>query len=236
MFCVLKNNRTPQWYRGGCHSNQQAGFTLIEVVLAMTLLSVMIVLLFGTLRTSAQSWEGGEGRVAQASEAALVYQFFRRHLSVTQALWQDFDPDQGRIFSFVGKSDALQFVSPLPASAARPGLQMFTVYLRQRNDDRQLVVAVHPFFPETDGQTMRDEDVVILKHVSHFQLSYFGMDPFSGASGWQDDWLDRDSLPQLVRIRVVRDNELYWPDMYIALRVASGTSPEFADGMEMGVN
>ncbi len=217
-------------------SKNQAGFTLIEIMLAMTLLSVMMVLLFGTLRISAQSWEAGEGKVAQSGEAALVYQFFRRHLGVTQPLWQDFNPDQERAFSFVGRPDALQFVSPLPASAARPGLQMFSVYLRQMGGDKWLTVAVQPFFPEAEEQTAQDEGVVILKHVNSFQVGYFGMDPVSGTNGWQDEWVDKEALPRLVRIRIVRDNELYWPDMFIALKAAADTAvdPEFSDGIDQG--
>ncbi len=216
-------------------SNKQTGFTLIEIMLAMTLLSVMMVLLFGTLRISAQSWEAGEGKVAQVGEAALVYQFFRRHLGVTQPLWQDFNPELEQAFSFVGRSDALQFVSPLPASAARPGLQLFTVYLRQMGGGKWLTVSVQPFFPVAEGQAAQDEGVVILKHVNSFQVSYFGMDPLSGTSGWQDEWVDREALPRLVKIRIVRDNELYWPDMFIAIRAAADTAdPEFSGGIEQG--
>ena len=33
------------------------GFTLIEVLIAMTLLSIMVVLLFASLRICAESWE-----------------------------------------------------------------------------------------------------------------------------------------------------------------------------------
>ncbi|MFI3120724.1 MAG: type II secretion system protein, partial [Methylococcaceae bacterium] len=38
---------------------RQSGFTLIEVLIAMTLLSIMVVLLFASLRICAQSWEQG---------------------------------------------------------------------------------------------------------------------------------------------------------------------------------
>lgn len=39
------------------------GFTLIEVLLAMTLLSVMMTLLFVSLKICAESWEKGEKKI-----------------------------------------------------------------------------------------------------------------------------------------------------------------------------
>ena len=62
------------------------GFTLIEVLIAMTLLGVMVVLLFSSLRIAAESWEAGETKTAQVNQKAVVYQFFKRHLSSIRPL------------------------------------------------------------------------------------------------------------------------------------------------------
>jgi general secretion pathway protein J len=215
------------------HFCRQKGFTLIEIMMAMTLLSIMMVLLFGALRISAQSWEIGEGKVAQVSETAMVYQFFRRHLAVVQPLWQDFSEDEERVFSFIGKGDSVQFVSPLPASAARPGLQLFTVFLQQENDDNVLKVAIKPFFPSSDDEDWQDEDVVILTNVRLFQISYFDSDPLSESGGWQQEWVDKETLPSLIKIRIARGNELYWPDMVIPVKLSTAESnPEFSADSE----
>ncbi len=53
------------------------GFTLIEVLIAMTLLSIMVVLLFSSLRICAQSWEQGENKITEVNEVAVVYNFFQ---------------------------------------------------------------------------------------------------------------------------------------------------------------
>ncbi|HEY8220174.1 MAG TPA: prepilin-type N-terminal cleavage/methylation domain-containing protein, partial [Methylobacter sp.] len=60
---------------------RNAGFTLIEVLIAMTLLSLMVVLLFSSLRICAQSWEQGENKIAEVNEVAVVYNFFQKHLA-----------------------------------------------------------------------------------------------------------------------------------------------------------
>ncbi|MCK4841551.1 MAG: prepilin-type N-terminal cleavage/methylation domain-containing protein, partial [Methylococcales bacterium] len=89
------------------------GFTLLEVMLAMTLLSIMVVLLFTTLAICAESWNKGENKIAQVNEKAVVYRFFKRHLPAIKPLWDDFSNDE-RVFSFQGQSDNFQFVSVFP--------------------------------------------------------------------------------------------------------------------------
>ncbi len=59
---------------------QAQGFTLIEVLIAMTLLSMMMVLLFASLKICADSWEKGENKINEVNEFAVVYYFFNQHL------------------------------------------------------------------------------------------------------------------------------------------------------------
>ena len=62
----------------------QPGFTLIEVLLAMTLLSVMMTLLFASLKICAESWEQGEKKINEVNEIAAAVNFFQRHLTVAK--------------------------------------------------------------------------------------------------------------------------------------------------------
>ncbi|MCX7073652.1 MAG: prepilin-type N-terminal cleavage/methylation domain-containing protein [Methylococcales bacterium] len=103
------------------------GFTLIEVLIGMTLLSLMVVLLFSSLAIGAKSWEQGEKKIANVNEIAVVQHFFNLHLPHATPQWNDFDSEKERVFSFQGKKDALQFVAGFPASAQRSGLQLFNL-------------------------------------------------------------------------------------------------------------
>ncbi len=65
---------------------EEKGFTLIEVLIGLTLLSIMVVLLFTSLKICADSWERGEKKIASVNEMAVVYHFFQEHLSVTKPI------------------------------------------------------------------------------------------------------------------------------------------------------
>lgn len=228
------------------------GFTLIEVLIAMTLLSIMVVLLFSSLRICAQSWEQGENKITEVNEVAVVYNFFQRHLSLAMPLWNDFT-DKGGIntvnqpgigaaipmdganaagqsengaameksFSFQGSKQSLQFVSVFPASAGRSGMQLFSVQPQEQDGEQTIKVSITPFFPVADGEQWHQEEVVLLKHVSDFSLSYFGVAEGASESSWQDEWLKRDAQPRLVKINIGTTNGVFWPEMIVELKISS---------------
>ncbi|MFI3154679.1 MAG: prepilin-type N-terminal cleavage/methylation domain-containing protein [Methylococcaceae bacterium] len=213
-------------------SSRQYGFTLIEVLIAMTLLSIMVVLLFSSLRICAQSWEQGENKITEVNEVAVVYNFFQRHLSSAIPLWDDFTKKEERTFSFQGKKQSLQFVSAFPASAGRSGMQLFSIEQQQEDDEQVIKVTLTPFFPAAEGEEWQSEEVVLLRHVSDFSLSYFGVAVDDGGeNSWQDEWLERDAQPQLVKISISTENGVFWPEIIIELKVAGG-----AGGEDLGAN
>lgn len=203
--------------------NKLAGFTLIEVLLAMTLLSIMVALLFGSLKICSESWNKGETKIAQVNEMAVVYQFFKRHLPSTQPLWDDFSAEE-RKFSFQGGEDRLQFLSVFPASAERKGLQIFELVF-DKADQRLVKVILKPFYPVSDDQ-QEPEEVILLEHVEKFEISYFGKEKADSEGEWSEQWMERGHLPILVKIKIELENQSFWPEMIFALKL-SVVSPEF---------
>jgi general secretion pathway protein J len=197
---------------------ESKGFTLIEVLIAMTLLSIMVVLLFSSLKICADSWEKGESKITDVNEIAVVYNFFQRHLSEAKPLWNDFTEEE-RTFSFQGKAQFLQFVSAFPASADRSGLQLFSIDLQEEDNEQVIKVTLTPFFPVSEGEEWHKEEVNLIKHVSDFNMVYFGSDDGVSEGSWQEEWLDKEVVPRLVKISIKLENEIYWPEMIIDLRV-----------------
>lgn len=199
------------------------GFTLIEVLIAMTLLGIMVVLLFSSMKTCAESWQKGEAKIAQVNDTAVVYQFFQHHLTTALPLWDDFTEKDSRTFSFQGKHDEIQFVSSFPASAKKTGLQLFSLKLMKDGEGQFIQVSITPFFPSAEGEEWRKEEVILLNHVSSFSLSYFGSEDTQGEGFWQDVW-QQESQPRLIKINIERDDGAYWPDMLFELKFAGTPS------------
>lgn len=193
------------------------GFTLIEVLLGMTLLGIMMTLLMTTIVTCVRSWDAGEKKITQVSEAGAVYRFFSRYLANARPLWDDVAEQEPRVFSFQGQTQSLAFVSTFPASATRSGLQRFSIDWTREADDSVLKVTITPFV-FSDGSVDEFEEIVLLRQVNDFRIDYFGQDAVSGVEAWQEQWLQKESLPRLVKISIVQ-GESIWPEMTIAFKL-----------------
>lgn len=195
------------------------GFTLLEVMIAMTLLSIMVVLLFSSLRVGAESWDKGERKIADVNEKAVVYQFFKRHLTATRPLWDDFSDDD-RVFSFQGEGDKIQFVSVFPASASRKGIQLFEVAY-DRADKGSIVISLKPFYPTASEEEWEQENEILLTNVKKFEIEYFDIDLEAKDGEWIDDWQGKERLPALVKIKIVLKDHGFWPEMVFDLKLSA---------------
>jgi general secretion pathway protein J len=200
------------------HRKASTGFTLIEVLIAMTLLGIMVVLLFSSMKICADSWQKGEDKIAEVNDVAVVYQFFQNHLATAKPLWDDFSEQNNRVFAFQGKNQGLQFVSAFPASAKKSGLQLFSLKLMKDGDGQLIQVSITPFYPVAEGEEWRKEDVTLLRHVRHFSLSYYNLDDPQTEGVWQEDWLGLETQPRLVKIKIERDDGNFWPEMIVELK------------------
>lgn len=203
------------------------GFTLIEVLIAMTLLGVMVVLLFSSLRIAAESWEAGESKTAQVNQKAVVYQFFKRHLTSIRPLPMLDNQQEGEVESlqaFAGYSQSLRFAGALPASSARKGIQLFKVFL---NPDKSstLMVSLTPY-RQTETQPKEEPPVVLLEGVSELKFSYFGKTEEVAEDLWLDEWVQADRLPRLIKVSILLKDNSFWPAMVFAPKVTQAPNVE----------
>ncbi len=188
--------------------------------MAMSLLSVMVALLFGTLKISADSWESGEKKITDVNEIAVVYNFFQRHLVDSKPLLDDFTEPGVSALAFQGDVQSLRFVSHFPASAERAGAQLFTVKYQDEVEPASLVVGISPFYPLVEGVQRPKEEVTLIKGVSRFELAYFGESPETGQIAWQDHWHGQETLPKMVRVKISLAKGGFWPAMVFPIKIS----------------
>jgi general secretion pathway protein J len=202
---------------------RQNGFTLIEVLIAMTLLGIMVVLLFSTLRIAAESWNAGESKTVEVNKKAVVYQFFKRHLTTARPVNMPItNPDETQpSLAFQGSMQHLVFVASLPSGSARKGWQIFEIGV-DPNQQSTIMVALTPYQPTANPQL---DKVPLVTHVKNYAFSYFGViDATSGSGIWVDQWAGMDHLPVLIKVRIMLDDNSYWPDMVFPVRINTQSS------------
>ena len=102
----------------------ERGFTLIELVLALTIVAVMLTILFGGLRVSLRAWQRGEERAETLQHARSETQLLEQALSGIYPFRGKLEKDSAEVIIFFrGEARRLSFVTvsppvPFPAPIA----------------------------------------------------------------------------------------------------------------------
>lgn len=198
----------------------QQGFTLLELLISLTLLGLILVLLFGGLRLSVRSWDSVQKRVDTLNSVRSVESFLRREMErVYPYRWKAGLPQR---LAFVGERHKLFFVAPLPSRIGVGGLYAITLELEQTADGRRLTWKQVPVDPSMQDfstlEPVKEMQLVgaELNAVDDIWLSYFGRETETAAPRWVERWDSVVTLPQLIRIQVRFADGSEWPDFVVA--------------------
>ena len=198
------------------HGYSGAGFTVLELLVAMTLLIALSLLLFSGLRFGARAWDRAEADRSNTEDSGVVQSFLRREL--TDAYPDIVTPDiSRREADFEGMINSLNFIAPAPAALAQAGFSQFALHVVVRDGENELDMdsrfeLSREDFPSPVGS------VTLLRGFRRLSFAYFGAEKPFDAPAWHDTWTHHASLPQLIRLRVEfpDGDRRSWPDLVVA--------------------
>ena len=209
----------------GHRARDDHGFTLVELLVAFTLLGLIAVLFAGAFQFGARIWESGSERAEAGEEVRVAQGLLRRQLARSVAkLRSRQDGDAPALFQ--GTRGALSFLAPFPAQDSDDGLYRQSLTLERTKDGGQLIYAWSPL-AEGDAEPAAVEAasgrVVLLERVAALESAYFDPGDDETPAGWRDGWA-AETLPRLVRLRVEFEDRKRqpWPALIVALQLANG--------------
>ena len=115
-----------------------AGFTLIELMVALLLLALMSSVLYGSLSLSATSWDRGEAKAEQAGDMRQTGEFLRQALAAEHPLRLHKAVDQPLFFA--GANDSLAFAGATPGRVGG-GIYYFRIALAPGGESSKLLLS-----------------------------------------------------------------------------------------------
>jgi general secretion pathway protein J len=106
-----------------------AGFSLVELLVALVLLSMVFLVLFNSLGLGLKIWNASEQELSGNTQALAARGFLRRVLSEARPVMTTLGAPnaQHRVF-FLGTQDSIRFVAPMPSHLAVGGFYEIAIY------------------------------------------------------------------------------------------------------------
>ena len=187
-------------------TRRDAGFTLIEVMVALALTALVSLILLQGIRLAATGLDRHTRATERLDARQSLYELLRRTLGTAVTV----PHVPGGTFS--GGPNAIAFLGV--AEDAGPGLYRIDLALDPRRRDRPLILRRRLALPAGDP---REAASVIASGVRTFRLGYFGTVPGDNSAAWHDSWQQLAFLPLMVRVIVDSDGDAPRPPLIVRL-------------------
>ena len=205
--------------------SRHAGFTLVEMLLAMTLMSMLLALAYGGLRASTRATQKGQQILEDSGRIRMAHQFVRKQINQLLPLAFDQNEDGSERTVFLGDERGIRYVAPMPGYLGWGGPQVQELYFEQGEEGLELVLS-HALLQGFDEQFLYEaEPIFLLGDIKAARFSFLGRDENGELTSWAQSWEQVDALPAAVSLEVEFDEDVYihWPLLTTSVRVdASG--------------
>ena len=203
--------------RPGKCCSAQTGFTMLELLVAMMILTLIMTAAMGAVRVGSRSFEAGVLRADETAEIRAIENVLRRQFrQLLPITWTDNNRD---FIAFEGDRQHVQFIAPAPDSSTGPGYLVYRLASDPSQEPHLLSLDFAPYDPGSDRFEMPD-------NAGHEQLAnglrvsfdYFGTLDELDPPDWHSEWLaDSARLPSIVRMRLTTSGQQF-PELLFRVR------------------
>jgi general secretion pathway protein J len=208
-------------------AGRAAGFTLLELLVAITLLGLLMTALFGGLRLGARVWEVSEQRLDDSARLQVVQDFLRERLMQAHPL--DLVDAQGRTEpAFIGLPQTVRFLTLMPEHLGA-GFHLAQLGLIEEDGGLHLGLRWRSYDIYADDPEGEPHARVLLEDVAALELAYYGLKTEEQAGAWHDEWQGETLLPRLIRVAVIfaEGDRRHWPELIVPLVIDQTFDPGF---------
>lgn len=197
----------------------QAGFTLVEMLIALVLLSLLALGMVSALSTMGQTQERIDQRFAHADERQSITAFVQQTLERLSDRGASLSQQSKPLPLFKGEPQSIEWLGIMPARHGMGGRYFFRLSVEAAAPAPALVLRYQPWqgelvLPDWSVAATR----VLVSDVTGFAIGYGGKD--MPPQQWQSSWIAAESLPSRIRLDVTTSDGA-WPLWIVATHTLS---------------
>ncbi|MAT91723.1 MAG: hypothetical protein CME59_03910 [Halioglobus sp.] len=191
------------------------GFTLLEMVVALTLLTMITLATVAAMRTFGNTRAALDEVSWRVENVRSVSEFLRARIAAAMPVQRvgefddDLDDESGYGAYLRGSDTQLIWVAPLLGGARLGGA--YVMRLAQVED--RLELHWHPYLREVEAlEWQAGEGRVLVEQLEEFSIGYRAIHH----GEWTDQWIGNQRLPVTLRLDI-RSAGRHWPELVIPL-------------------
>lgn len=199
------------------------GFSLLEVLSALALLSILLVGVLSGVRTATRMVSAGSRSIEQVDEVRSIQRFIRHDLLQARAIPWKVD-GKGVPVVFEGDAHRLQFVGPLPGYLDRNGPQLQTLAMvDDGNGTFRLELSSGGMSPTGAAHGIGFAPEPLADGISQGRFRYYGRTDDKSAREWRDQWHVPGRMPDLVSVELMHGEK---GDTWLLVQTPIRQSPD----------
>lgn len=209
------------------------GFTLVEMLVSITLVAMIALCVWGALRITISSWKRGTESIDVNQQRRATLDLMEKQIASMSAVLPPIDPQTGlgQYPIFVGADNAMEFLSPCAFRFQdNPGMAFVEYDVVTDADGGVSLIEKETTYlggDPTQGEGIAESDettIPIFEHLAGVSLEYFDPGTQDVAPQWVTEWSGADymSLPAAIKITIsARDTAGGAKDRQIVIPVQS---------------
>jgi general secretion pathway protein J len=167
--------------------SSRRGFTLLELMISITLIGIIVLIVAGAMRLGYRSVDAGERKIESLermrASLTLIDSQIQSEIPLT------IDEDGSRKYYFKGEKGTLLFPSNYSLWGGQTGY----------------VVVTYSVVPDERGkQTLWISETKLFESLDEISFQYFYQGPTDQEGNWVEQWTENTDIPKKVRVRLVQ--------------------------------
>ncbi|MDH4266818.1 MAG: prepilin-type N-terminal cleavage/methylation domain-containing protein [Deltaproteobacteria bacterium] len=184
------------------------GFTLVEVMITLTILGFILLMIFGVFRLALSAWEKGENLKEDYQQVRITSQLISRQIKSIVPYKIKSRKAEGNYMAFEGKARSVKFVSALPLKTRQPQGFVYVIYdfkKSEKGDGTLVLYEQRVLNRDFMSENPREESgVPLIEHLAEVRFEYYREEDAqkNQAAEWVEEWNTREEkdLPRAIRI------------------------------------